>query len=127
MNNRDNSIADNPDTCPGSRHRFVAVVGDGEAHTRSATTDVLEPDRDVLLARCEIAEAYYHGGDKLALAALAASSLRLYGSVVAGDLSANDLFDDLQECASNLGIAERLQDEVQMAISFGPRRYGAAA
>lgn len=65
--------------------------------------------------------------DRLALATLAGASLRLYGSVVSGDLSHLDLFDDLQECADNLGIAARAQDEVQRAISFGPRRYTGAA
>ena len=40
-------------------------------------------------------------------AQLASSSLRLYGHIIAGDLAAIDLFDDLQECAANLGIAER--------------------
>jgi hypothetical protein len=124
MNNRDN-LVDDPQEFPDSRHRFVAVVGDDEAHALS----VLSAEGALLLARCEIAEAYYHGGDSLALATLAASSLRLYGCAVAGDLGlpVSEIFDGLQECAANLGIAERAQDEVQRAISFGPRRYGTAA
>ena len=80
----------------------------------------------MLLARAEIAEAYYRGGDRLALELLASSSIRLYSHVIAGELSAIDLFDDLQECAANLGLAERGQDDVQAAIAYGPRSYGAA-
>jgi hypothetical protein len=38
MNNRDNSVADNPEEFPDSRHHFVAVVGDGEA-PRLASAD----------------------------------------------------------------------------------------
>ena len=91
-------------------------VSDGEAHFLSA-----QADRDVLLARIEIAEAYYRGGDSLALDMLASSSLRLYSHVIAGDLAAIDLFDDLQECAANLGIAERGQDEVQAALTTAPK------
>ena len=103
-----------------SRHRQPgAVHGDGEAHSLSASAD-----REVLLARCEIAEAYYRGGDELALDMLASSSLRLYGHVITGDLPALDLFDDLQECAANLGLAGRCQDDVQAAIAYGPRAYG---
>ena len=79
-----------------------------------------------MLARAEIAEAYYHGGDSLALELLASSSIRLYSHVIAGDLSHTDLFDDLQECAANLGIAGRCQDDVQAAMAHGPRSYGAA-
>ncbi len=99
-----------------------AVNGDGEAQSLLASAD-----RDLLLARCEIAEAHYRGGDSLAIAMLASSSLRLYGSVVAGDLSEADLFDGLQECADNLGITARAPDRVEHAISFGPRRYAEAA
>jgi hypothetical protein len=77
-------------------------------------------ERDTLLARCEIAEGYYRGGDRLALELLASSSLRLYGYVVEGELSAADLFDSLQECAENLGIAARAQDDVQAALAYGP-------
>jgi hypothetical protein len=121
MNNRDN-LADCPNEFSDSRHRFVAVVGDDEAHALFVSAD-----RAVLLARCEIAEAYYHGGDSLALATMAASSLRLYGNAVAGDLSTSDIFDGLQECAANLGIAARAPDRAQAAISFGPRRYEAVA
>ena len=57
-----------------SRHRHVAVHGGGEAHSLLASD--VQADRDVLLARCEIAEAYYGGGDSLALDMLASSSLR---------------------------------------------------
>ena len=57
---------------------------------------------------------------------LASSSLRLYGHVVAGELDHLDLFDDLQECAANLGIAGCDQDDVQAAIAYGPRSYGVA-
>jgi hypothetical protein len=77
----------------------------------------------VLLARCEIAEAYYRGGDPLELEFLASSSLRLFGKVIAGELSAPDVFDDLQECAQNLGVADREQDGVQAALAHGPRTY----
>ena len=103
-----------------SRHRQPgAVHGGGEAHSLSVSTD-----REVLLARCDIAEAYYRGGDELALDMLASSSLRLYGHVITGGLPALDLFDDLQECAANLGLAGRCQDDVQAAIAYGPRAYG---
>jgi len=98
------------------------VYGDGEAHSLSVSAD-----RDVLLARIEIAEAYYRGGDSLALDMLASSSLRLYGHVIDGDLAAIHLFDDLQECAANLGIAERGQDEVQAALAYGPQAYAGFA
>ena len=57
-----------------SRHRHVAVHGGGEAHSLLASD--VQADRDVLLARCEIAEAYYGGGKSLALDMLASSSLR---------------------------------------------------
>ena len=107
-----------------SRHRHFAVHGGGEAHSLLASD--VQADRDVLLARCEIAEAYYRGGDSLALDMLASSSLRLYGHVIAGDLCHLDLFDDLQECAANLGIAGRDQDDVQAAIAYGPCSYGVA-
>jgi|SRR4029077_16458410 hypothetical protein len=107
-----------------SRHRHFAVHGGGEAHSLSASD--VQANRDVLLARCEIAEAYYRGGDSLALDMLASSRLRLYGHVVAGDLCHLDLFDDLQECAANLGLAKRGQDDVQAAIAYGPLAYGAA-
>jgi hypothetical protein len=108
---------------PSSRHRLPgAVYGDGEAHSLSVSD--VQADRDVLLARCEIAEAYYRGGDCLALELLTSSSLRLYSHVIAGELSAIDLFDDLQECAANLGIAGRGQDDVQAALAYGPRAYG---
>ena len=109
-----------PPDISSSRHRHSAVHGGGEAHSLSASD--VQADRDVLLARCEIAEAYYRGGDSLALDLLASSSIRLYSHVIAGELSAIDLFDDLQECAANLGIAERGQDDVQAAIAYGPRR-----
>ena len=49
----------------------------------------VQADREVLLARCEIAEAYYRGSDQLALDMLASSSLRLYGHVITGGLSAS--------------------------------------
>jgi hypothetical protein len=111
-----------PSDISSSRHRsHSAVHGGGEAHSLSASAD-----RDVLLARCEIAEAYYRGGDSLALELLASSSIRLFFHVIAGELSAIDLFDDLQECAANLGIAGRCQDDVQAAIAYGPTAYGAA-
>jgi hypothetical protein len=109
-----------------SRHRKpYAVYGDGEAHSLSVSD--VQADRDVLLARCEIAEAYYRGGDNLALDLLASSSIRLYSRVIAGELSAIDLFDDLQECAANLGIAGRKQDAVQAALAYGPKAYTEAA
>jgi hypothetical protein len=112
-----------PPNISSSCHRKpCAVYGDGEAHSLSVSAD-----RDVLLARIEIAEAYYRGGDSLALDMLASSSLRLYGHVIAGDLAAIDLFDDLQECAANLGIAERGQDEVQAALAYGPQAYAGFA
>jgi AAA domain-containing protein len=102
-----------PPNISSSCHRKpCAVYGDGEAHSLSVSAD-----RDVLLARIEIAEAYYRGGDSLALDMLASSSLRLYGHVFAGDLAAIDLFDDLQECAANLGIAERGQYRELQATS----------
>ena len=44
-----------------SCHRHFAVHGGGEAHSLLASD--VQADRDVLLARCEIAEAYYRGGD----------------------------------------------------------------
>jgi hypothetical protein len=80
----------------------------------------------VLRARAEVAEAYYRGGDPLALDMLASASLRLFGHVVAGEVSAIDLFDSLQECAANLGLAGRAQDDVQAALAYGPRAYGVA-
>ena len=91
----------------------------------AASCDAPEPqeERDVLLARTEIAEAYYRGGDRLALDMLASSSLRLYGHVLAGELNAIDLFDSLQECAANLGVAGRAQDDVQAALAYGPNSY----
>jgi hypothetical protein len=107
-----------------SRHRHFAVHGGGEAHSLLASD--VQADRDVLLARCEIAEAYYRGGDSLALDMLASSSLRLYGHVLSGDLATADLFDGLQECAANLGIAGREQDDVQAALAYGPLAHGAA-
>ena len=113
-----------PRDISSSRHRHFAVHGGGEAH--SLLVSYIQADRDVLLARAEIAEAYYRGGDRLALDMLASSSLRLYGHVVSGGLSAVQLFDDLQECAANLGIAARVQDEVQAALAYGPTAYGAA-
>ena len=57
---------------------------------------------------------------------LASSSLRLYGHVLSGDLATADLFDGLQECAANLGIASREQDDVQAALADGPFAHGAA-
>src|SRR5664279_420663 len=84
-------------------------------------------DRALLLARCEIAEAFFRGGDLLALELLASSSLRLYGHVIAGEIAALDLFDDLQECAAHLGIADRAQDDVQAALAYGPRAYAEIA
>lgn len=112
-----------PPNISSSCHRKPsAVYGDGEAHSLSVSAD-----RDVLLARIEIAEAYYRGGDSLALDMLASSSLRLYGHIIAGDLAAIDLFDDLQECATNLGITERDQDEVQAALASGPQAYAGIA
>ena len=111
---------------PPSRHRSPrAVNGGGEAHAL-AVSDV-QTARDVLLARCEIAEAYYRGGDLLGLEMLASSSLRLYGRVVAGDIDAPDLFDGLQECAAHLGIADRAQDDVQAALAYGPLAYAEIA
>jgi hypothetical protein len=107
-----------------SHHRHYAVHGGGEAHSLSASD--VQADREVLLARTEIAEAYYRGGDSLALELLASSSIRLYSRVLASELSAVDLFDDLQECAANLGVAGRCQDGVQAAIAYGPTAYGAA-
>jgi hypothetical protein len=59
-----------------------------------------------------------------ALELLTSSSLRLYSHVIAGELSAIDLFDALQECAANLGIAKRGRDDVQTALGYGPRAYG---
>ena len=106
----------------GSCHRKPCAVYGDEAHSLSVSAD-----RDVLLARIEIAEAYYRGGDSLALDMLASSSLRLYGHIIAGDLAAIDLFDDLQECATNLGITERDQDEVQAALASGPQAYAGIA
>ena len=111
-----------PNISSSCHRRPCAVYGDGEAHSLSVSAD-----RDVLLARIEIAEAYYRGGDSLALDMLASSSLRLYGHVIDGDLAAIHLFDDLQECAANLGIAERGQDEVQAALAYGPQAYAGFA
>src|SRR5450631_3816465 len=104
-----------------------AESGGCEAQARSLSTDVLELDRDLLLARLEIAEAFFRGGDLLALELLASSSLRLYGHVIAGEIAAPDLFDDLQECAAHLGVADRAQDDVQAALAYGPRAYAEIA
>jgi hypothetical protein len=70
-----------PNIFSSCRRKPCAVYGDGEAHSLSVSAD-----RDVLLARIEIAEAYYRGGDSLALDMLASSSLRLYGHVIAVSL-----------------------------------------
>jgi hypothetical protein len=110
-----------PNNSSSCHRKPCAVYGDGGAHSLSVSD--LQADRDVLLARVEIAEAYYRGGDSLALDMLASSSLRLYGHVIAGDLAAIDLFDDLQECATNLGISGRAQDDVQAALAYGPRAH----
>jgi hypothetical protein len=82
---------------------------------------------DVMRARCEIAEAYYRGGDHLAIEFIASSSLRLFSQVIAGEMSAPDIFDDLQECAENLGVAGRSQDNVQAALAYGPLTYAEIA
>ena len=125
MNRANSDYEPIPPDISTSRYRQPgAVHGDGEAHSLSVSD--VQADREVLLARAEIAEAYYRGGDRLALELLASSSIRLYSHVIAGELSAIDLFDDLQECAANLGLAERGQDDVQAAIAYGPRSYGAA-
>jgi hypothetical protein len=51
-----------PPDLSSSRHRQPgAVHGDGEAHALSVSD--VQADRDVMLTRCEIAEAYYRGGD----------------------------------------------------------------
>jgi hypothetical protein len=97
--------------------------GDAAHVPETLSAEVPPVDRDVLLARAEIAEAYYHGGDALALSWLASASLRLYPHVLAGQMSAPDLFDSLQECAANLGIAGRAQDDVQAALAYGPNSY----
>lgn len=81
----------------------------------------------MLFARIEIAEAFYCGGDSLALELLASSGLRLYAHVIAGELAAANLFDDLQECAANLGLAGRIQDDVQAALAYGPKAYAATS
>ena len=101
--------------------------GGGEAQPRPLSTDVLELDRELLLARCEVAEAFFRGGDLLALETIASSSLRLCGCVADGVLSVVDLADNLQEVASNLGVAGRDQDAVQLAISHGPRVFAEIA
>ena len=47
-----------PDKFSSCHRQPGAVHGDGEAHSLSVSID-----REVLLARCEIAEAYYRGSD----------------------------------------------------------------
>ena len=79
-----------------------------------------------MLARCEIAEAFYLGGDSLALEMLKSASLRLYRLVIDGAISSADLFDNLQDCASNLGMTAIAQNDVQAALAYGPQAYSGA-
>jgi len=110
---------------PSSRSdRAPSHPSAAEAHvSASLCGDETQGGRDVLLARTECAEAYFFGGDSLALDVITACSLRLYPRVLSGEISKTELFDGLQECAANLGIASRDQDAVQAALAYGPDCY----
>lgn len=75
-------------------------------------------------ARLAVCEAFVSGGPDAALAALAASSIRLTRHVDGGCLVPEIAFSALRDVAENLKLAKHLgQHLVEIALDAGPQFY----
>jgi hypothetical protein len=75
-------------------------------------------------SRMTVCEAYFTGRHEAALAALAASSVRLYRYVANGSLIEKIAYENLRDVAENLTLTKVLgEDAVEYAIQTGPEFY----